>query len=71
MVRMVEPIILTECQKYVEDPFVCYGDGDPKGQCQNCGAKWFEHRVEALPEEDRESALGVQAYRGISNGPKR
>lgn len=28
-----------KCNNFLEDPFICYSDGEPKGQCQNCGGK--------------------------------
>lgn len=35
---MTEP-----CKRFVEDPYVCYSDGEPKGQCF-CGFKEEDHR---------------------------
>lgn len=69
---MVEPINIVECLNYVEDPYVCYGDEEasPKGQCINCGAKWYEHLIDALPENEKESAIAIQSERGIHFVPK-
>jgi hypothetical protein len=36
-------ILLVNCPQYVEDQCVCDDDGEPKGQCAVCGAKWYEH----------------------------
>jgi hypothetical protein len=49
------------CSNYEEDPFICDMGGEPKGQCANCGEKWFHHDLNALPESDRESARLIQA----------
>lgn len=48
------------CRNYIEDQCVCYDFGEPKGQCANCGYKWYDHKLESLPEEDRESAARIQ-----------
>ena len=54
-------MILSTCQNYIEDPCVCDDIGDPKGQCLLCGCKWWEHDVNFLPEEEKESARRIQA----------
>ena len=51
---------MSDCRNYVEDPAICYDDGEPKGQCLNCGAKWYEHTDDALPESER---VGVEETR--------
>jgi hypothetical protein len=61
----MEPITLTDCKEYREDPCICDDTGEPKGQCANCGYKWFEHKLEALPVEEQESALALQEQKGI------
>ena len=50
------------CKKYEEDSCITYDDGEPKGQCANCGDKWYEHDLEALPEHEREGALEIREY---------
>jgi hypothetical protein len=35
--------------------------GEPKGQCSHCGYKWYDHALDALPENERESAARIQA----------
>lgn len=39
------------CSAFVEDPFVCYDFGEPKGQCANCGFKDTDHEKSAMPPE--------------------
>ena len=51
---------LVDCSTYLEDQCVCDDMGEPKGQCSNCGEKWYKHRLEALPPEERESAFQMQ-----------
>lgn len=41
----------TNCKDYVEDPFVCDSQGEPKGQCCNCGYKWYDHDPAVIPPE--------------------
>lgn len=52
--------MMTDCGEYLEDPYICDYMGEPKGQCANCGYKWYEHELDALPECDRTSALEIQ-----------
>ncbi len=61
----MEPITLTDCRTYHEDPCICDDLGEPKGQCAHCGAKWYEHDVQYLPEDERESARAIQLERGV------
>lgn len=58
-------ISLVNCKEYIENPFVCDDVGEPKGQCVHCGAKWYEHNLDALPEDEKESAKQIQKERGI------
>jgi hypothetical protein len=51
---------IVDCDDYVEDQRICYGGGEPKGQCVNCGFMWFNHRLELMPEEDRAAAERIQ-----------
>lgn len=51
---------------YVEDACVCDDTGEPKGQCSNCGAKWYEHDLKVLSGPDKESATHIQKIRGIA-----
>ena len=44
----------TSCTNYIEDPCICDSQGDPKGQCANCGWKWYDHAPSALPDEPTE-----------------
>jgi len=60
-----EPIQISSCSSYVEDFTVCFSDEEPKGQCANCGAKWFEHEISVLPESERQSALRIQKDLGV------
>lgn len=53
-------------KNYIEDPAICDDMGESKGQCC-CGAKWYEHRIESLPDDEKESAEAVQKYRGVSD----
>lgn len=53
-------IRMSNCSNYIEDPFICDDVGEPKGQCVNCGHKWYEHSVDILPIEDKASALEIQ-----------
>ena len=61
----MEKIILTNCTNYKESVAVCYGDGEPKGQCDNCGYKWFEHDLIYLKGDDFRSAKQIQRERGV------
>jgi hypothetical protein len=61
----MEKITLSNCLWYAENPYVCDDCGDPKGQCLYCGAKWYEHDLRALPDDEIESARAIQAERGI------
>ncbi len=62
---MSAPISITPCTKYLEDPNICDDVGEPKGQCLNCGAKWFEHDVQVLPDDDKDSAMEMQERLGV------
>lgn len=53
-------IMMTDCKEYWEDPFICDDVGEPKGQCSNCGHKWYEHELNVMPASDRTSALEIQ-----------
>ncbi len=56
---------LINCEKYLEDKAITFDDGESKGQC-TCGFKWFEHKLEVLPDEKKESAAKIQkAYEEI------
>jgi nucleoside 2-deoxyribosyltransferase len=65
--------MINDCNQYVEDPSVTCDFGEPKGQCGNCGDKWYNHRLETLPYDERESAAehqGLQyAHRIYLAGP--
>lgn len=61
----MEPIIICGCDYYHEDSTVTYSDGESKGQCVRCGAKWYEHSIDNLPEDEKESAQRIQKDRGI------
>lgn len=55
-----------DCKQYVEDPCICYGDGEPKGQCATCGAKWWDHELDALPHIDRQNYHEIREHqRGL------
>lgn len=60
----------SDCNKYIEDQFICFDSGEPKGQCANCGAKWYDHRLEVLPENERESAREIQARNKEKDGER-
>lgn len=60
-------IFLVRCDKYIEDPCICDSTGETKGQCVNCGAKWYEHNLSVLSGEDYDSAKQIQFERGIIN----
>jgi hypothetical protein len=49
-----------DCAAYVEDGTVCDDMGEPKGQCANCGGKWYDHRIDVLPEDERASVLALR-----------
>ena len=51
------------CSSFLEDPFVCDDTGEPKGQCSHCGLKWYDHELNALPENERKSAEKIKAER--------
>lgn len=55
------------CSAYLEDWAVCDDTGEPKGQCTHCGYKWYDHSLNALPENERESAARIQAERSPPN----
>jgi hypothetical protein len=38
----------TTCNNYEENEAVCYSDGEPKGQCANCGFDESEHTSDDL-----------------------
>lgn len=56
----MDKIILVRCDEYKEDTCVCDSQGEPKGQCVNCGAKWYEHNLGLLFGDDRKSAERIQ-----------
>lgn len=55
------------CSAYLEDWAVCDDTGEPKGQCSHCGNKWYDHALDALPENERESAARIRAERCLPN----
>ena len=55
------------CSAFLEDWAVCDDMGEPKGQCLHCGYKWYDHVLDALPENERESAARIQAERCLPN----
>lgn len=65
MCSTMDKIILTDCKNYIEDWTVCDDMGEPKGQCSNCGAKWYEHSIEFLSGADKESAVILQKEYGV------
>lgn len=58
---------IVDCEKYVEDPYICYYGGEPKGQCLYCGSKWYEHRLELLSPADVYSAVMMRNEYGLSD----
>jgi hypothetical protein len=62
---------IVDCNDYVEDQRICYGGGEPKGQCVTCGFMWFNHRLELLPEEDRAAAERIQNAHPHGRAPAR
>ena len=50
------------CGKYFEDWTICYSDGEPKGQCANCGDKWFNHDPLLFPEDERAGVESIYQY---------
>jgi len=64
---MREPIILTTCGKYLEDPAICDDMGEPKGQCAYCGCKYYEHPLSSFTygSDDFNSAKQIQQERGL------
>jgi len=56
------------CSAYLEDPAVCDGMGEVKGQCYHCGYKWYQHALDALPEYERASAYKIRQERCLPNG---
>ena len=60
----MEKILLANCGEYIEDTNVCDDVGEPKGQCVNCGCKWFEHNLGLLFGDDYRSAKQMQEVRG-------
>lgn len=52
------------CKEYVEDWAICDDVGEPKGQCESCGEKWFRHSDDALPEHERNapSLEGIREF---------
>ncbi len=55
----------SDCKVYVEDPYICDDVGEPKGQCLTCGAKWYEHNLDVLSGDDKESAKDIQIRFGL------
>jgi hypothetical protein len=61
------------CQEYLEDPAICDDMGEPKGQCANCGDKWYNHSISDTPEADLwrnnfdDSIEVISAYQKIQN----
>ena len=51
------------CDHYVQDPYVCDMGGEPKGQCGNCGYKWYEHDLDAIPDSEKASAAAIKSQR--------
>jgi hypothetical protein len=49
---------ITDCTKYIEDFAVCDDIGEPKGQCINCGYKWYEHNLTGDGENDGFCCIG-------------
>lgn len=37
-----------------------------KGNVPDVGAKWFEHKLDTLPENEKESAKQIQKEKGIN-----
>jgi len=64
--NFMDPITISNCFWYDEDQFVCDDIGEPKGQCAHCGAKWYEHNINALSLDERDSAKQIQRERGVS-----
>lgn len=60
----MEKIKIVNCSDYIECVTVCDDLGEPKGQCVNCGAKWYEHRLGVLSGDDYRSAKQLQSIRG-------
>ena len=55
---------MSNCNNYVEDGAICDDGGNPKGQCANCGDKWFRHWNFALPEDE---LLGIDNIRNYQD----
>ena len=58
-------IIQNPCEQYVEDEAIAYSDGSPKGQCRNCGSKWYEHRDTALPEDEKDNLTEIREHQQV------
>lgn len=50
------------CDIYTEDPYICDDTGEPKGQCVNCGDKWFNHATAILPENDKSRTNEIRKF---------
>ena len=66
LLTKMEKITIVECPVYLEDSSVCDSEGETKGQCRNCGAKWYEHDLNALPILEQQGAREIQEYRGVN-----
>lgn len=47
------------CSHYVEDPAICDDVGEPKGQCANCGEKWYDHDMTSTEYKSIREKLGL------------
>ncbi len=60
------------CSHYVEDPAICDDVGEPKGQCANCGEKWYDHDMTSTEYKSIREKLGLTqaalAARWVSRG---
>lgn len=61
------PVQIVDCQEFAEDLCVCDDVGEPKGQCANCGAKYYEHNCLILSGDALIGALAIQTERGLDN----
>jgi hypothetical protein len=58
---------IVSCKEFIDDPYITDDCGETKGQCVNCGAKWYEHDISVLSEWDKISADMIQKKEGIEN----
>ncbi len=57
----MKPFDLVDCSEFIEDQNVCFDFGEPKGQCLNCGSKWYQHNPNVISDEgDRKSTIVMQ-----------